>query len=219
MLIIDSLSHVWMGQGGSLEKQGKIAARTGNSYTAWRDVTPEHNRLIDTILQSPCHIICNFRAKQEYVQTKDSNGKILVKNVGLGLQFRDSAEYELSTLFMLDQDHTANASKDRTGLFDGKYCVITPDTGKKIYQWLASGQPEQQTRETEKADPGMTTMDMLDTVIKRRCTGLSADEKKQVAEEIRQITGGTSNYKSVTDPDMLKTLYEHFIRKEEGENV
>ena len=41
VIIIDSLSHAWAGEGGLLDKQGKIAdSGRGNSYTAWRQVTP-----------------------------------------------------------------------------------------------------------------------------------------------------------------------------------
>ena len=44
VIIIDSLSHAWAGEGGLLDKQGKIAdSGRGNSYTAWRQVTPLHN--------------------------------------------------------------------------------------------------------------------------------------------------------------------------------
>ena len=39
-LIIDSLSHAWSGEGGLLDVQSNIAKRSGNSYTAWREVTP-----------------------------------------------------------------------------------------------------------------------------------------------------------------------------------
>lgn len=225
VLIIDSLSMAWVGEGGSLDKQGKIAARTGNSYTAWRDITPEHNKMIDAILQSSCHVICNFRAKQEYLQTKDNNGKTVIKNMGLGLQFRDSVEYELSTLLMIDSDHVANATKDRTGLFDGKYFTITPETGKEIYRWLSSGAPEalKEVPVPVKAEPtaapataeSAVTMEMVDAVVKARCAGITSEEKKQVVAELKEITGGTANYLSITNPDVLKAIYEHF----KGENV
>ena len=40
VLIIDSLSHAWSGKDGALEQVDKKAAasRSGNSFTAWRDV-------------------------------------------------------------------------------------------------------------------------------------------------------------------------------------
>ena len=225
VIIGDSYSHSWMGTGGALEKVGKIAARTGNSYTAWRDVTPEQTKLLDCILQSPCHIICTIRAKTEYIQTKDNNNKTVIKNVGMGLQARDGADYEFSTVFQLDNEgHTANATKDRTGIFDGRYFTITPETGKEIYQWLASGEPEKtpvpppvkaehiEPAEHQKNEPDeeTVTVDMVDKVVKARCSGITPEEKKQVVAELKQITGGVANYMSITNPDVLKAIYEHF---------
>ena len=224
VIIIDSFSSYWAGSGGALDKQGKIAARSGNSYTAWRDVTPEYNRLIDTILQSTCNVIVDVRAKTEYLQTKDSNGKTVVKNMGMGLQARDTLEYELALVLLLDTDHIANATKDRTGLFDGRYFTITPDTGKEIYAWLSSGAPEKpespkpvkaehiEPAEPQKNEPDeeVVTLEMVDKVVKARCSGITPEEKKQVVAELKQITGGVANYMSITNPDVLKAIYEHF---------
>ena len=224
VVIIDSLSAYWQGEGGALDKQGKIAARTGNSYTAWRDVTPEYNRVIDTILQSSCHVIMCSRAKMDYVQEKNANGKTVVRAVGMGLQSRDGLEYEASLHFMISvPDHVANATKDRTGLFDGKYFVISPETGKEIYAWIASGavdkpaEPEHPTVNIEPAEPQKdkpdeetVTVEMVDKVVKARCSGITPEEKKQVVAELKQITGGVANYMSITNPDVLKAIYEHF---------
>ena len=226
VVIIDSLSAYWQGEGGALDKQGKIAARTGNSYTAWRDVTPEYNRVIDTILQSSCHVIMCSRAKMDYVQEKNANGKTVVRTVGMGLQARDGLEYEATLHFMISvPDHIANATKDRTGLFDGKYFIITPETGKEIYCWLSSGVPEapKEAPAPVKAEPAAApvpaesavTMEMVDAAVKARCAGITSEEKKQVVAELKEITGGTANYLSITNPDVLKAIYEHF----KGENA
>src|SRR5690606_29575935 len=47
VVIVDSLSHAWMGKDGALEQVDRAAARSQskNSFFAWRDVTPLHNRL------------------------------------------------------------------------------------------------------------------------------------------------------------------------------
>ena len=41
VLIIDSFSHAWAGEGGLLDMHDKAAAamRSGNSFTAWREIT------------------------------------------------------------------------------------------------------------------------------------------------------------------------------------
>lgn len=139
-IIIDSLSHAWAGDGGLLDKQGKLADRPGaNGYAAWRSITPEHNALVDSMLQSPCHIIATMRAKQEYVLETNDKGKQQPKKVGMAPVQREGMEYEFTVMLDVDMQHVASASKDRTGLFDGQLFKITQDTGKTLLAWLETG--------------------------------------------------------------------------------
>lgn len=140
VLIIDSLSHAWTGEGGLLDMQDKAvkASRSGNSYTAWREITPEHNRLVDAILQSSMDVIVTTRAKAEYVVT-DDNGKKGYKKIGLAPVFRDGLEYELTVFLDMTQEHIATASKDRTGVFDSKSFTPTEETGKALDEWRKGG--------------------------------------------------------------------------------
>jgi len=139
-IIIDSISHAWAGEGGLLDKQGKIADTSGNSYTAWRKVTPDHNAFVEAILQSPCHMIATMRSKQEYVQEKnEKTGKTIIRKVGLAPVQRDGMEYEFTLMMDINNEHVATTTKDRTGLFDGQYFKITTDTGKQLLAWLNMG--------------------------------------------------------------------------------
>lgn len=219
VIIIDSLTHAWTGVGGALDKQGKIAERSGNSWTAWRTVTPEHNKLVDKMLQSNAHIIANMRAKQEYSQEIE-NGKKVVKAVGMGIQMRDGVEYEFTTCFMLSYDHVANATKDRTGMFDGQYFVITPDTGRKFAEWLkgdgSAVEPERPKPQIHPAVAPAVTVDMetlpdvtlqqVDEVIR---AAAAAGDKKAVLARVKEIAG-VANYMKVEDPQILAALYNEF---------
>ncbi len=140
VVIIDSLSHAWAGDGGLLDKQGKIADQSGNSYTAWRKVTPEHNQLVEAMLASPCHLVATVRSKQEYSQEKDDKGKTVVKKLGMAPVQREGMEYEFTVFLDLSMDHTATASKDRTSLFDGQYFKIDNRVSKRLLQWLNTGE-------------------------------------------------------------------------------
>jgi hypothetical protein len=48
-------------------------------------------------------------------------------------------EYEFTVVMDINADHVANASKDRTGLLDGRYFTPTKATGKELLEWLESG--------------------------------------------------------------------------------
>jgi len=138
-LIIDSLSHAWSGDGGVLDMHDKATAATRNSFTAWREVTPQHNALVDAILQSRLHIIATMRTKTAYEVTQD-NGKAKVVKVGLAPIQRDGMEYEFTAVFELSVDgHIATASKDRTTLYDGRHFKPAVETGKELLEWLEAG--------------------------------------------------------------------------------
>ena len=137
-IIIDSLSHAWSGEGGLLDMQGRItaASRSGNSYAAWRQITPWHNKLIDAMLSSSCHIIATMRSKTEYIQVNNDRGGKEIRKVGLAPVQREGMDYEFGTVFDLTADHSATVSKDRTGIFDGTIFTITQETGKTLKNWL-----------------------------------------------------------------------------------
>ena len=140
-IIIDSLSHAWAGEGGLLDMQGKIADSSprGNSFAAWRQVTPWHNKLIDMILNSKCHIIATMRSKTEYIQAENERGKTEIRKVGLAPVQRDGMDYEFTTVFDLGVNHSATTSKDRTSLFDGQIFKLSEETGQTLKTWLENG--------------------------------------------------------------------------------
>lgn len=161
LIVIDSLSHAWNGEGGILDQQGKAADSKyrGNSWAAWREFTPIYNQLVETILHSQCHIIATMRSKTEYMQDESSGKKRIVK-VGAAPIQRDGIEYEFTVVFDLSIDHVASVSKDRTRLFDNKYFVPTPDVGKALEQWLEAGvaattpaQPAQESASVQQPTP------------------------------------------------------------------
>lgn len=144
IIIIDSLSHAWMGKDGALEMKDNAARRqkTENGYTAWRDVTPHHNALVDAMLQSKAHIIATIRAKTEYVQEKDDRGKTVIRKVGLQPVQRDGLDFEFTIVGDIDTENTLSVSKTRWDAISGKvFNRPGKDFGQKIAAWLSDGAP------------------------------------------------------------------------------
>lgn len=131
VIIIDSLSHEWNGEGGILQ----IVDQTKNKFwDGWKNASPRHQALIDKILQSPIHIIATMRSKQEYVQ-EEVNGKTRIKKVGTASVQREWLDYEFTVVFELD-NKMAIVTKDRTQLFEWRAAhVISAETGKIIRDW------------------------------------------------------------------------------------
>jgi hypothetical protein len=142
VLIIDSFSHAWAGEGGLLDMHDKAAAaqRSGNSFTAWREITPQHNALVEALLSARLHVIATLRAKTAYDLVDDGNGKKRPIKVGLAPVQREGVDYEFTCVFDMSIDgHVATASKDRTRLFDGKHFTPGIETGQALVDWLETG--------------------------------------------------------------------------------
>lgn len=137
VIIIDSVSHEWNGTGGCLDIHEKLGGR----FQDWANLTPRHQAFINKILQSSCHIITTTRRKIDYSLDVGSNGKTQVVKHGTKEITREGFEYELTINFeLVNENHLAKASKDRTGLFMNKpEFIITSDTGRKILDWCNSG--------------------------------------------------------------------------------
>lgn len=141
VIVIDSLSHAWAGSGGALELKDKKAGSGGNnSFTAWKDITPMHNAMIEAILRSPAHIIATMRSKTEHVLEVNERGKQVPRKVGMAPIQRAGMEYEFDVYCSMDNDHILTVSKTRCPEIDG---VIIPKPGAgfmaPLITWLNEG--------------------------------------------------------------------------------
>lgn len=236
VIIIDSLSHAWAGEGGCLDIQGRIAdSGKGNSYTAWRTVTPKHNALVEALLQSPSHIIATLRAKTEYA-TVQENGKAIPKKIGLAPIQRDGVEYEFTTVLDIDQNHNASATKDRTQIFDGKYFRPDVSVGAALLAWLDSGTtvpapvaPAPRTVEQQRAaedtahrdepiaQPPAPQAQPSDDYAKRLKGYVDAHGKNWASVSKAQAALGMGEERALKlPPEKLKTLVEYLEAQETG---
>jgi hypothetical protein len=144
VLVIDSLSHAWMGKDGALEQVDRAAkkSQSQNSYTAWRDVTPKHNALVEAMNACKAHLIVTMRAKTEYVLEENDRGKKVPKKVGLAPVQRDGLEYEFDVTADLDLENHLIIGKTRCPALKGRvFHQAGQDVADLLTEWLTDGAP------------------------------------------------------------------------------
>lgn len=140
VLLIDSLSHAWSGTGGALDQVDQKAAKSGNSFTAWKDVTPQHNALVEAILRSNLHVITTMRSHMEYVLETDARGKQVPKKVGMKPIQRQGMEYEFDVICDLDIEHLLIVTKSRCSTIDGlRVSKPAAEFLRPVIDWLERG--------------------------------------------------------------------------------
>jgi hypothetical protein len=104
VIVVDSLTHFWRGEGGTLEiADGKIGG--------WKNARPVQERLVQAILGVPAHVILCVRSKQGYLV---EHGGTKVTKVGMEPIQDDTLMYEVNVAAELDMEHRLTVTKSRT---------------------------------------------------------------------------------------------------------
>lgn len=142
IIVVDSFSHAWAGEGGTLDKKGALDARGGSQFGNWRNPKADYAKIKNALLHSSAHVIATIRSKQAYA-ISDDNGKSSVRRLGMDPIAEPGIEYEFTVMFEVAIDHNAQATKDRTSLFNNQVFLITEETGKTLMAWLGDAKPEE----------------------------------------------------------------------------
>lgn len=118
VLVIDSLSHEWNGEGGCLAMVDQVLdkkcgqdwnARDRFKMFAWGQVTPKHDLFVAKLCRSPIPIICCFRAKDKIVMEKEEpaagqqRGKTTIRTDEDAPVQRKDLVHEMTMIFQLEQ--------------------------------------------------------------------------------------------------------------------
>ena len=146
VLIIDSLSHEWNGEGGVLDivKETELTSKEKTTkeknQEGWREASYVHNELLNMIINAPIHIICTLRSKIKYIWDEETK---ITEKVGTSAVQKEGLEYEFTIYGELTAGHIFQPTKDRTGLFikgsKRNRFIPSVNTGRTIRQWFDSG--------------------------------------------------------------------------------
>jgi AAA domain len=144
VVVIDSLSRFWSGEGGMLEQVDGAAKRGygGNSFGGWKEARPMENAMVEAMLGYPGHVIVTMRTKTAYEVTTDANGRKVPVKIGLKPEQREGIEYEFDIVGDLDIENTLTVSKSRCPALSGAV-IRRPDAAVAdvILGWLGEGRP------------------------------------------------------------------------------
>jgi hypothetical protein len=169
-VIIDSLSHYWMGVGGALEI---VDNARGGGMAGWKEFRPIEARMIDALLGYPGHVIATMRAKTSYVIEQDERGRHVPRKVGLKPDQRDGMDYEFSLIGDMDRTHTMTVTKSTCPiLVDAVIPNPGADVAVALKEWMSGGAtlPDALAYRDDALKPDATTQQLraLYNEVKRR---------------------------------------------------
>jgi hypothetical protein len=199
VLLIDSVSHAWAGSGGLLsivDEYGK--AHRGDSFSGWREATPQHLLLIEAMLSAPMHLIVTTRAKQDYQLQQNDRGKWEPVKLGLAPVQREGLEYEFAIAGEMSVDHVLTITKTRVHSLDG-YTEVKPgrDVAETLVQWLGHGRAAE---------------DVIEELFLAAQDAASVGDLQALRERVK---GKGAARAEIVDPDTgeVSTLDEYVVRR------
>lgn len=143
VVILDSMSHAWNGEGGVLDLVDQFARRmkNPNSFAAWKDVTPIQNRLTETVLGADIHIVVTMRSKTEYVLQDNGRGQQVPRKVGMAPIQKENWDYEFDVVLEMDAENNAIVTKTRCPALTGRvFAKPGAEVAAILREWL-QGEP------------------------------------------------------------------------------
>ena len=161
VIVVDSVSHVWAGDGGVLDWQEEELNRmAGDDWkkreavkmAAWIKPKMAHKKFVQSLLQCRAHLILCFRAEEKIEMVRDPETKkmsIIPKQTLTGADgwvpvCEKTLPFELTVSFLmtaskpgipqpikLQEQHRALFPLDKP---------ITEESGRKVSEWAAGGQ-------------------------------------------------------------------------------
>jgi hypothetical protein len=140
-LVIDSLSHYWMGSGGALEFVDAHETAKGGKFSAgWKEYRPIENAMWEALMAYPGHVIATLRVQANYV-VETVNGKATPRKVGMKPVQRDGTDYEFSIVADMSHDHVMTVTKSTCeDLVDAVIERPGPTLAATIAAWCGDGE-------------------------------------------------------------------------------
>lgn len=147
VVIIDSFSHEYDGEGGIMDWADELAERGVKSPGNWKEPKLAHKKMMNALLQCRASLIFCLRA-DEKIEIVRENGKTQVKPLGWMPICEKRFMYEMTASFTLTPDRPGEPQfslphklqRQHRGMFqEGR--PISEEAGAALAAWARGGQP------------------------------------------------------------------------------
>lgn len=170
VIVVDSASHSWAGEGGVLDYQEEELTRmAGDDYkkreackmAAWIKPKMQQKQMVQKLLQVKATVILCLRAEEKVKMEKNSEGKTVIVPQGWQPICDKNLPYEMTVSFLLTPDKPGypkpiKLQEQHKALFPLDR-PINRESGRLIAQWAAGGAQKPQ----DEPGKGQTITDWL----------------------------------------------------------
>jgi hypothetical protein len=151
VIIVDSFSHEYDGQGGVIEMADDAEQRGVKSPGNWKEPKIIHRRMVNTFLQRRASMIFCLRADEKIEIVKDENGRTKVRPLGWTPICEKRFMYEMTASFTLTPDKPGRPSYSLPHKLQEQHRPMFPEgtcidetAGRALAEWARGGAPPEQ---------------------------------------------------------------------------
>lgn len=183
VIVVDSMSHEWAGEGGILDWQEEELSRmAGNDWqkreackmASWIKPKMEHKKMVQRLLQLRAHLVLCFRAEEkiEMVRGDDGKMKIQPKVTRTGIDgwvpiCEKSLPFELTASFLLTADAPGYPKPIKLQAQHRDFFPldkpVTRRAGELMAEWAQGKKPEPKVITADESDKLVDAMNEAET--------------------------------------------------------
>lgn len=150
IIIIDTYTKFWSGDAGVLDRVAEIDASNATAkkaYGAWSEKEIiQKKSMIKDVADSRVHMIYCYRAKTEYLISKNDRGRTVIEAVGVKEDTQADVRYEHDVMLSISKDNwECTVVKDRIGYLELRLTSANPvepvsvQTGRDLAKIVSQG--------------------------------------------------------------------------------
>lgn len=147
VVIIDSFSHEYDGEGGIMDWADELAEKGVKSPGNWKDPKLAHKKMMNALLQCRASLIFCLRADEKIEITKE-NGRTQVRPLGWMPICEKRFMFEMTASFTLTPDKPGmpqfnlphKLQRQHRGMFQ-EGVPISEESGRALAEWARGGEP------------------------------------------------------------------------------
>lgn len=150
VVIIDSMSHEYDGEGGIMDWADQLAEKGVKSPGNWKEPKLAHKKMMNALLQARCHVIFCLRAEEKIRIAQDpTTRKTVVEPLGWMPICEKRFMFEMTLSLTLRPDDPGRPHYDlphkiqdqhRSMFPEGRH--ISRDAGRMLAEWADGAEPE-----------------------------------------------------------------------------
>jgi hypothetical protein len=206
VVVVDSFSHEWTGDGGCLDWKDELSGGDDKrSAAAWAKVKPAHRRMMTQLLGLPAHVIVCLRAEYGKVDIvrKDGKTEFVPKKTLPGGSLNDwypesekAFPYELTASFLVVADAPGVPIplklQEQHKPFVPLDAPLSEETGRQLAAWAAgsSGEPNEQAAGQEQ--PAQATVGAPPPVVSPADSGVEPASPDDISQLTARLVAASS---------------------------